>query len=231
MTKIFLDNYGLVTSPYFGKDGYAVIGLSDRGYRCLQRFLESEEFRGTLNTILSEATTMETDVDGIKYVMVLDRTSFLYVIGCLNTSVIFMDEPLDVTDVCQVVLQQVTLDSYKPNEAKDDYHLFSIDRELYKFSYKTDKDKIDKALAKFADNGDGKEPSTVWHSTKPDATSSNELLVRLAELEFKMTDEELADALVALKLNDAETDKNALPLITNTGNNDNVADTPQEPIG
>ena len=211
MTKIFLDNYGLITSPYFGKDGYAVIGLSDRGYRCLQGFHESEKTKSTLNTILSEATTMETDVDGIKYVMVLNRTSFLYVIGCLNTSVLFMDEPLDVTDVCQVVLQQVTLDSYKPNEAKDDYHLFSIDRELYKFSCKRYKDEIDKALAELADNGDGKEPSTVWHSTKADITSSNEMLVRLAELEFKMTDEELVDALAALTPNDA--------------------DTPQEPIG
>ena len=231
MTKIFLDNYGLVTAPYFGKDGYAVIGLSDRGYRCLQRFLESEEFRGTLNKILSEATTMETDVDGIKFMMVLDKTSFLYVIGCLNTSVLFMDEPFDITDVCQVVFQQVTLDSHKPNEANDDYHLFSIDRDLYKFSYKRDKDKIDKALAELADNGEGKESSTVWHSAKPDVTSSNELLVRLAELEFKMSEEELSDALVALKLNDAETDKNAIPLIANGGSDDNVDDTEQEPVG
>src|SRR5574344_604730 len=85
MTKIFLDNYGLITASYFGKDGYAVIGLSDRGYKCIKRFFESEKFRGIPNTILSEATTMDTDVNGIKYVMVLDRTSFLYVIGCLNT--------------------------------------------------------------------------------------------------------------------------------------------------
>ena len=231
MTKIFLDNYGLITAPYFGKDGYAVIGLSDRGYRCIQRFLESEEFRGTLNKILSESTTMETDVDGIKFMMVVDKFYFLYVIGCLNTSILFMDEPLDVTDVCQVVFQQVTLDSYKPNEANDDYHLFSIDRDIYKFSYKRDKDKIDKALAELADNGDGKEPSTVWHSAKPDVTSSNELLVRLAELEFKMSEEELSDALVTLKLNASETHKNSIPLIANDGNDDNVDGTEQEPVG
>ena len=231
MTKIFLDNYGLVTSPYFGKDGYAVIGLSDRGYRCIQRFLESEEFRGTLNKILSESTTMETDVDGIKFMMVVDKFYFLYVIGCLNTSVLFMDEPLDVTDVCQVVFQQVTLDSYKPNAAKDDYHLFSIDKDLYKFSYKREKDQIDKSLAVLADNGEGKDPSIVWHSTKPDVTSSNELLVRLAELEFNMTEEELSDALVSLKLNASETDKNTLPLIANNDHDDNVDSTSQEPVG
>ena len=142
-----------------------------------------------------------------------------------------MDEPLDITDVCQVVFQQVTLDSYKPNEANDDYHLFSIDRDIYKFSYKRDKDKIDKALAELADNGEGKEPSTVWHSAKPDVTSSNELLVRLAELEFKMTEEELSDALVALRLNASETDKNSIPLIANDDNDDNVKDTTQEPVG
>ena len=174
---------------------------------------------------------METDVDGIKFMMVVDKFYFLYVIGCLNTSILFMDEPLDVTDVCQVVFQQVTLDSYKPNEANDDYHLFSIDRDLYKFSYKRDKDKIDKALAELADNGEGKEPSTVWHSAKPDVTSSNELLVRLAELEFKMTEEEVSDALVALKLNASETDKNSIPLIANDGNDDNVDGTEQEPVG
>ena len=228
MTKIFLDNYGLVTTPYFGKDGYAVIGLSDRGYRCLQRFLESEEFNGTLNKILSEVTTMETDVDGIKFVMVLDKTSFLYVIGCLNTSVLFMDEPFDITDVCQVVFQQVTLDSYKPNEAEHNYHLFSICRDIYKFSYRRDKDKIDKALVRLAYKGEDREPSTVWHSTKPDVTSSNELLVKLAVLEFKMTESELSDALVALTLNEAETGKNAIPLIANAGDSDNVEGASQE---
>ena len=223
MTKIFLDNYGLVTAPYFGKDGYAVIGLSDRGYRCLQRFLESEEFRGTLNKILSETTTMETDVDGIKFVMVLDKTSFLYVIGCLNTSVLFMDEPFDITDVCQVVFQQVTLDSHTPNEPEHNYHLFSICRDIYKFSYRRDKDKIDKALVRLAYKGEDREPSTVWHSIKPDVTSSNELLVKLAVLEFKMTEEELSDALVALTLNEAGTDKNSSPLIANAGSDDNGA--------
>ena len=231
MTKIFLDNYGLVTAPYFGKDGYAVIGLSDRGYKCLQRFLESEEFRGTLNKLLSEVTTMETDVDGIKFVMVLDKTSFLYVIGCLNTSVLFMDEPFDVTDVCQVVFQNVTLDSYTPNEAEHNYHLFSICRDIYKFSYRRDKDQIDEALAESAYQGPDREPSTVWHSIKPDVTSSNELLVKLAVLEFKMTEEELRDALVASRLNKAETDKNSIPLIANNGNGDNAEGTPQEPVG
>ena len=46
-----------------------------------------------------------------------------------------------------------------------------------------------------------------------------------------MSEEELSDALVALKLNDAETDKNAIPLIANGGSDDNVDDTEQEPVG
>ena len=228
MTKIFLDNYGLVTVPYFGKDGYAVVGLSDRGYKCLQRFLESEEFKGTLNTILSEATTMETDVDGIKFMMVLDRTSFLYVIGCINTSVLFMDEPLGIKDVCQVVFQNVSLDSHTPNEPVHNYHLFSIGGSIYKFSYKRHKDKIDSALEELAYNGEGKEPSTVWHSCKQDVTSSNDLLVRLSELVFNMTEDELVDSLVSLALNDTKTHKNSIPLNASTDNTENSEGTSGE---
>ena len=57
MTKIFLDNYGLITAPYFGKDNYAVVGLSERCYECLKKFLDTEEFKGTLNKLMSEVTT------------------------------------------------------------------------------------------------------------------------------------------------------------------------------
>ena len=130
MTKIFLDNNGLITSPYFGNDNYAVVGLSEHGYECLKKFLNTEEFKGTLNKLMSEFITSETDLDGIKFVMILNKKAFLYVIGCLNTSVLFNDEPLAITDVCQIVFQQVTLDSYSTNKPEQDYHLFSIDRDL-----------------------------------------------------------------------------------------------------
>lgn len=200
MTKIFLDNNGLVTPPYFGNDNYAVIGLSEHGYECLKRFLDTEEFKGTLNKLLSEFTASETDLDGIKFVMILNKKAFLYVIGCLNTSVLFNDEPLAITDVCQIVFQQVTLDSYSTSNPEQDYHLFSIDNSIYRFSYKREKDKIANTLASLADKGEGQESSVVWHSAKPDVTSSNELLLRMATLDFNMTEQELADALVAASL-------------------------------
>ena len=200
MTKIFLDNNGLITPPYFGKDNYAVVGLSEHGYECLKKFLNTEEFKGTINKLLSELTTSDTDLDGIKFVMILNEKAFLYMIGCLNTSVLFNDEPLAITDVCQIVFQQVTLDSYSTNKPEQNYHLFSIDRDLYKFSYRREKGEIDETLASLADKGEGKEPSVVWHSAKPDVTSSNELLLRMATLDFNMTEQELADALVAASL-------------------------------
>ena len=200
MTKIFLDNNGLITQPYFGKDNYAVIGLSEHGYECLKRFLDTEEFKGTMNKLLGEFVTLETDLDGIKFVMILNEKAFFYVIGCLNTSVLFSDEPLAITDVCQIVFQQVTLGSYSTNKPEHDYHLFSIDRDLYKFSYRREKGEITETLASLADKGEGQEPSVVWHSAKPDVTSSNELLLRMATLDFNMTEQELADALVAESL-------------------------------
>ena len=200
MTKIFLDNNGLITPPYFGEDNCAVVGLSEHGYECLKRFLNTEEFKGTINKLLSEFTTSETDLDGIKFVMILNKKAFLYVIGCLNTSVLFNDEPLAITDVCQIVFQQVTLDSYSTNKPEQDYHLFSIDNSIYKFSYRREIGEIAETLASLADKGDGKEPSVVWHSAKQDVTSSNELLLRMATLDFNMTEQELADALVAASL-------------------------------
>ena len=216
MTKIFLDNNGLITPPYFGKDNYAVIGLSEHGYECLKKFLNTEEFKGTINKLLSEFTTSETDLDGIKFVMILDEKAFLYMTGCLNTSVLFNDEPLAITDVCQIVFQQVTLDSYSVNKPEHDYHLFSIDNSIYKFSYRREKGEIAETLASLADKGDGKEPSVVWHSAKPDVTSSNELLLRMATLDFNMTEQELADALVASSLTkskiEAETAQKSNPL-------------------
>ena len=205
MTKIFLDNNGLITPPYFGNDNYAVIGLSEHGYECLKKFLDTEEFKGTLNKLLSEFITSGTDLDGIKFVMILNEKAFLYMIGCLNTSVLFNDEPLAITDVCQIVFQQVTLDSYSTNKPEQDYHLFSIDNSIYRFSYKREKGEIAEALASLADKGDGKEPSVVWHSAKPDVTSSNELLLRMATLDFNMTEQELADALVAASLTKSQT--------------------------
>ena len=200
MTKIFLDNNGLVTPPYFGKDNYAVVGLSEHGYECLKSFLNTEEFKGTMNKLMSEFVTLETDLDGIKFVMILNEKAFFYVIGCLNTSVLFSDEPLAITDVCQIVFQQVTLDSYSTNKPEQNYHLFSIDRDLYKFSYRREKGEIDETLASLADKGEGKEPSVVWHSAKTDVASSNELLLRMATLDFNMTEQELADALVSASL-------------------------------
>ena len=200
MTKIFLDNNGLITQPYLGKDNYAVIGLSEHGYECLKKFIGTEEFKSTIDKLLSEFTTAETDLDGIKFVMILNEKAFFYVIGCLNTSVLFSDEPLAITDVCQIVFQQVTLDSYSTNKPEHDYHLFSIDNSIYKFSYRREKGEIAETLASLADKGDGKEPSVVWHSAKQDVTSSNELLLRMATLDFNMTEQELADALVAASL-------------------------------
>ena len=245
MTKIFLDNNGLITQPYFGKGNYAVIGLSEHGYECLKRFLDTEEFKGTLNKLLSEFTTSGTDLDGIKFVMILNEKAFLYMIGCLNTSVLFNDEPLAITDVCQIVFQQVTLDSYNTNKPEHDYHLFSIDNSIYRFSYRREKGEIAETLASLADKGDGKEPSVVWHSAKPDVTSSNELLLRMATLDFNMTDQELADALVAASLTKspigAKKVKKSSPLsdIDIIGDNshfqhDNASDTPAKqdvPVG
>lgn len=225
MTKIFLDNNGLITQPYFGKDNYAVVGLSEHGYECLKRFIDTEEFKGTLNKLLSELTTSETDLDGIKFVMILNEKAFLYVIGCLNTSVLFNDEPLAITDVCQIVFQQVTLDSYSTNKPEHDYHLFSIDRDLYKFSYKREIGEIANTLASLADKGECQEPSVVWHSAKPDVTSSNKLLLRMATLDFNMTEQELADALVAASLPkspiEAENVKKSNPLSDTTIIGDN----------
>ena len=240
MTKIFLDNNGLITQPYFGKDNYAVIGLSEHGYQCLKSFLNTEEFKGTMNKLLSEFITSETDLDGIKFVMILNEKAFLYVIGCLNTSVLFSDEPLAITDVCQIVFQQVTLDSYSTNKPEQDYHLFSIDNSIYKFSYRREKGEIDETLASLADKGDGKEPSVVWHSAKTDVASSNELLLRMATLDFNMTEHELADALVAAALPksqiEAENVKKSNPLMDADiiGDNshlqqDNASDTQDKP--
>lgn len=245
MTKIFLDNNGLVTPPYFGKDNYAVVGLSEHGYECLKRFLDTEEFKGTLNKLLSEFITSETDLDEIKFVMILNQKAFLYVIGCLNTSVLFNDEPLAITDVCQIVFQQVTLDSYSTNKPEQDYHLFSIDNSIYRFSYKREIGEIAKTLASLADKGAGQEPSVVWHSAKPDVTSSNELLLRMATLDFNMTEKELADALVAASLTKspivAENVKKSNPLsdTSKIGDNshfqyDNASDTQDKqavPVG
>ena len=219
MTKIFLDNNGLITPPYFGNDNYAVVGLSEHGYECLKKFLNTEEFNCTINKLLSEFTTSGTDLDGIKFVMILNEKAFLYMIGCLNTSVLFNDEPLAITDVCQIVFQQVTLDSYSTNKPEQDYHLFSIDRDLYKFSYRREKGEIVETLASLADKGNGKEPSVVWHSAKPDVTSSNELLLRMATLDFNMTERKLADALVSASLTksqiEAKTSKKSNPLSDN----------------
>ena len=200
MTKIFLDNNGLITPPYFGKDNYAVVGLSEHGYECLKRFLDTEEFKGTINKLLSEFITSETDLDDIKFVMILNQKAFLYVIGCLNTSVLFNDEPLAITDVCQIVFQQVTLDSYSTNKPEHDYHLFSIDNSIYRFSYKREIGEIANTLASLAGKGEGQEPSVVWHSAEQDVASSNKLLLRMATLDFNMTEQELADALVAASL-------------------------------
>lgn len=216
MTKIFLDNNGLITPPYFGNDNYAVVGLSEHGYECLKKFLDTEEFKGTLNKLLSEFITSETDLDGIKFVMILNEKAFLYVIGCLNTSVLFNDEPLAITDVCQIVFQQVTLDSYSTNKPEHDYHLFSIDNSIYRFSYKREIGEIANTLASLAGKGEDQEPSVVWHSAKPDVTSSNELLLRMATLDFNMTEQELADALVSASLTksqvEAKTSKKLNPL-------------------
>ena len=200
MTKIFLDNNEIITTPYYGRDGYAIIGLSEYGYKCLQKFLEREEFSGTLSKILIEHISLETNIDGIKYAMVIDKISFPYVVGCLNTSAILNEEPLTMADICQIVFQDVTLDTYTPNEAEDNYHLFSIDKDLYKFNYKRDKEMIDTTLAELADKGEEQEPSIVWHSIKPDATSSNYLLMKIATLNFSMTERELANALASSAL-------------------------------
>lgn len=213
MTKIFLDNNGLITQPYFGRDNYAVVGLSEHGYECLKKFLDTEEFKGTLNKLLSEFITSETDLDGIKFVMILNEKAFLYVIGCLNTSVLFNDEPLAITDVCQIVFQQVTLDSYSTNKPEQDYHLFSIDNSIYKFSYRREKCDIANTLDSLADKGEGQEPSVVWHSAKPDVTSSNLLLLRMATLDFNMTEQELADALVAVSLTKVKNSAKSNPLM------------------
>ena len=132
--------------------------------------------------------------------MILNKKAFLYVIGCLNTSVLFNDEPLAITDVCQIVFQQVTLDSYSTNKPEQDYHLFSIDKSIYRFSYKREKGEIAETLASLADKGDGKEPSVVWLSADRDVTSSNKLLLRMSTLDFNMTEQELADALVSASL-------------------------------
>ena len=240
MTKIFLDNNGLVTPPYFGNDNYAVVGLSAHGSECLKTFLDTEEFKGTINKLLSESITSETDLDGIKFVMILNEKAFLYMIGCLNTSVLFNDEPLAITDVCQIVFQQVTLDSYSTNKPEQNYHLFSIDRDLYKFSYRREKGEIDETLASLADKGDGKEPSVVWHSAKTDVASSNELLLRMATLDFNMTEQELADALVAVSLTKSTNEevKKSNPLMDDDiiGDNlhlqqDNSGDKQSVPVG
>ena len=242
MTKIFLDNNGMITQPYLGKDNYAVIGLSEHGYECLKRFLNTEEFKGTMNKLLSEFITSETDLDGIKFVMILNEKAFFYVIGCLNTSVLFSDESLAITDVCQVVFQQVTLDSYSTNKPEQDYHLFSIDKSIYRFSYKREKGEIAETLASLADKGDGKEPSVVWHSAKPDVTSSNELLLRMSTLDFNMTEQELADALVSASLPKVTKSKKigdlncplVDPQVTNENSHiqhGNTSETPAVPVG
>ena len=224
MTKIFLDNNGLITPPYFGKDNYAVVGLSEHGYECLKGFLNTEEFKGTMNKLMSEFVTLETDLDGIKFVMVLNEKAFFYVIGCLNTSVLFSDEPLAITDVCQIVFQQVTLDSYSTNKQDHDYHLFSIDNSIYKFSYRREKGEIAETLASLADKGEGKEPSVVWHSAKTDVASSNELLLRMATLDFNMTEQELADALVAVSLTKSPIDEENVKKSNPLSDNDIIGD-------
>ena len=224
MTKIFLDNNGLITPPYFGKDNYAVVGLSEHGYECLKKFLDTEEFKGTINKLLSEFTTSDTDLDGIKFVMILNEKAFLYMIGCLNTSVLFNDEPLAITDVCQIVFQQVTLDSYSTNKPEHNYHLFSIDRDLYKFSYRREKGEIAETLASLADKGESKEPSIVWHSSKPDVTSSYELLLRMATLDFNMTEQELADALVSTSLNKSKIESGEVKKSNLFSDNDIIGD-------
>ena len=224
MTKIFLDNNGMITPPYFGKDKYAVVGLSEHGYECLKRFIDTEEFKGTINKLLSEFITSETDLDGIKFVLILNDKAFLYLIGCLNTSVLFNDEPLAITDVCQIVFQQVTLDSYSTNKPEHDYHLFSIDRDLYKFSYRREKGEIANTLASLADKGDGKEPSVVWHSAKPDVTSSYELLLRMATLDFNMTEQELAEALVSAALTKSPIEEEEVKKSNPLSDNDIIGD-------
>ena len=224
MTKIFLDNNGLITQPYFGKDNYAVVGLSEHGYECLKKFLDTEEFKGTLNKLLSEFITAETDLDGIKFVMILNEKAFLYVIGCLNTSVLFNDEPLAITDVCQIVFQQVTLDSYSTNKPEHDYHLFSIDNSIYKFSYRREKGEIAETLASLADKGEGKDPSVVWHSAKTDVASSNKLLLRMATLDFNMTEQELADVLVSESLTKSTTGEEIAAKNNLLGDNDIIGD-------
>ena len=224
MTKIFLDNNGMITQPYLGKDNYAVIGLSEHGYECLKSFLNTEEFKGTMNKLMSEFVTLETDLDGIKFVMILNEKAFFYVIGCLNTSVLFSDEPLAITDVCQIVFQQVTLDSYSTNKPEQDYHLFSIDNSIYKFSYKREKGEIAETLASLADKGEGKEPSVVWHSAKTDVASSNELLLRMATLDFNMTEQELADALVSTSLNKSKIESGEVKKSNLFSDNDIIGD-------
>ena len=224
MTKIFLDNNGMITQPYLGKDNYAVIGLSEHGYECLKSFLNTEEFKGTMNKLMSEFVTLETDLDGIKFVMILNEKAFFYVIGCLNTSVLFSDEPLAITDVCQIVFQQVTLDSYSTNKPEHNYHLFSIDRDLYKFSYRREKGEIAETLASLADKGEGKEPSVVWHSAKTDVASSNELLLRMATLDFNMTEQELADALVSTSLNKSKIESGEVKKSNLFSDNDIIGD-------
>ena len=224
MTKIFLDNNGMITQPYLGKDNYAVIGLSEHGYECLKSFLNTEEFKGTINKLLSEFTTSDTDLDGIKFVMILNEKAFLYMIGCLNTSVLFNDEPLAITDVCQIVFQQVTLDSYSTNKPEQDYHLFSIDNSIYRFSYKREKGEIAETLASLADKGEGKEPSVVWHSAKTDVASSNELLLRMATLDFNMTEQELADALVSTSLNKSKIESGEVKKSNLFSDNDIIGD-------
>ena len=224
MTKIFLDNNGMITQPYLGKDNYAVIGLSEHGYECLKSFLNTEEFKGTMNKLLSEFITSETDLDGIKFVMILNEKAFFYVIGCLNTSVLFSDEPLAITDVCQIVFQQVTLDSYSTNKPEHDYHLFSIDNSIYKFSYRREKGEIANTLASLADKGDGKESSVVWHSAKPDVTSSHELLLRMATLDFNMTEQELADALVSASLTKSPIEEEEIKKSNPLSDNDIIGD-------
>ena len=224
MTRIFLDNNGLITPPYFGNDNYAVVGLSEHGYECLKKFLDTEEFKGTINKLLSEFTTSDTDLDGIKFVMILNEKAFLYMIGCLNTSVLFNDEPLDITDVCQIVFQPVTLDSYSTNKPEHDYHLFSIDNSIYKFSYRREKGEIANTLASLADKGESKEPSVVWHSAKPDVTSSYELLLRMATLDFNMTEQELAEALVSAALTKSPIEEEEIKKSNPLSDNDIIGD-------
>ena len=146
---------------------------------------------------------------------------------------------------CQIGFEQVTLDGYSTKKREQDYHLFSIDRDLYKCSYNREKGDSTKTVASLADKGDGKEPSVVWHSAKPDVKSSNELLLRMATLDFNMTEPELADALVAASITkvnaNAKTSEKTNPLSDNDiiGDNlhiqhDNSNDTPAKssvPVG